>query len=820
MKHRLLRLSLSLLALLFFVMSTAQECYEPFLKEGIKSFEALDFEAAITQFKAAKICDDIPANNEIDNWISKAQSGFIDVIKKEKTTARVAALSAKSLLALLANKEPNRAYLLAKYAYQLEDNNESRSALYQSVFQLDSDRKKLFYTKKIKLDFNSFFQDYTNSEDKLFALPYFQSDLSIIDTAGNILGTYKNYSQYYDRRHFAPDNKSFITYSEYDEVICYKMPEKGITHPQLFSVKRQNTRPSIAQFFPYTKWGPILEYLVVGYNDGYIEVYDAKGKKLVEWKAHEEAVAYLALENIQGRILSAGTNKDLKLWSFETTTNNVQELFQTKFNGFTKGLRPQFVENGEHILFTKSLDSIVLIDNKGKILAAEKNEYLFDTGFRKASSYPDTYVALGRFLYQRYFETPLKSNYKLIKTFPPAERHIYFSPISSNTIVTDDLSDFYLRDNRNSDWEAVATFGKNGVDQIQDFSPEGKHVMTFNNAGDIKLWNLNLGITEERPFSGELLNIVKANGKNILIRLKETTLYFSDLEVGSMLDSLSLDNKKIVASHEMGNKLILHLVKGKRNTVLEIDCSKKQFKPLDLYSFDLDFEIELQAMTDNLIAVYTKDANSFKNNLIVFDYQEKKQFKLNEDLLLISALSISPDGNHLMLGDFDGKISHFKIDRLQREVKMLNKWKSHDEPVNFIKISDDGQIYSCVLGRSGQTMKIWNFDAEQIGAIDFQEEINNLIWSSKGAYFFGLKGTNAISVWDSEGVFLTDLNLDFFTDCSFLISPDDKYLLSKKEFEDHIKIWPISPDLIIQKMDKFSIPDLSIQDKKRLGIAN
>lgn len=72
---------------LYCQVSFAQDCYQVFFDEGRRAFEALDFEKAINQFNAAKICDDIPDNNEVDEWILKTQSGYIDAIRAARDEA-------------------------------------------------------------------------------------------------------------------------------------------------------------------------------------------------------------------------------------------------------------------------------------------------------------------------------------------------------------------------------------------------------------------------------------------------------------------------------------------------------------------------------------------------------------------------------------------------------------------------------------------------------------------------------------------------------------------------------------------------------------
>lgn len=56
----------------------AQNCYQTFLDEGIAAYNAFQFEAAIKKFEAAKVCVDRPNSTDADEWLAKAQNGYID----------------------------------------------------------------------------------------------------------------------------------------------------------------------------------------------------------------------------------------------------------------------------------------------------------------------------------------------------------------------------------------------------------------------------------------------------------------------------------------------------------------------------------------------------------------------------------------------------------------------------------------------------------------------------------------------------------------------------------------------------------------------
>ena len=136
-----------LILVMFFRPGQAQDCYLPFLNEGISAYNILDFEKAINQFKAAKICDDAPVGNDIDEWINKAQNGYIDAITKARNEAETALSKSNALyLANLSQQALETgdlilAFRLMERAFQEEQNPVTQELIlnfqqtYGSVFK-------------------------------------------------------------------------------------------------------------------------------------------------------------------------------------------------------------------------------------------------------------------------------------------------------------------------------------------------------------------------------------------------------------------------------------------------------------------------------------------------------------------------------------------------------------------------------------------------------------------------------------------------------------------------------------------------------------
>lgn len=81
MKQAIPALKLPILVLLLLAVTSslsAQDCYQTFFEEGKNAFEAFQFEKAIKKFEAAIVCSDRPASSDAEEWLAKAQNGYID----------------------------------------------------------------------------------------------------------------------------------------------------------------------------------------------------------------------------------------------------------------------------------------------------------------------------------------------------------------------------------------------------------------------------------------------------------------------------------------------------------------------------------------------------------------------------------------------------------------------------------------------------------------------------------------------------------------------------------------------------------------------
>ena len=121
---------------------SAQDCYQNFMQKGKTAFEAFQFEKAIKNFEAAKVCSDRPDSSEAEEWIAKAQNGYID---------RLQLIASKYLTAeaesAFDDKEYRIAFRLCQEALKYKKDNEDALALQDGMLPYLAD-----YQYELKID--------------------------------------------------------------------------------------------------------------------------------------------------------------------------------------------------------------------------------------------------------------------------------------------------------------------------------------------------------------------------------------------------------------------------------------------------------------------------------------------------------------------------------------------------------------------------------------------------------------------------------------------------------------------------------------------
>ncbi len=230
MKQAYLVLKLPIFVLLLFVGTTtlsAQNCYQTFLQDGIQAFNSFQFETAIKKFEAAKVCDDKPGSAEADEWLTKAQNGYID---------RLQLIASRFLTSegqrAFQKKDHRSAFRLFQEALKYKSDNEQAKKLREQILFYLADYQynikidpRFYHAKQVSLESNRFLValniNETNDSTKLKLV---EPDSRMVKISFDIAGSISNYQ-------FSGDGK-WLVVQFYD-------PQKQQVNLSLWDVESQ-----------------------------------------------------------------------------------------------------------------------------------------------------------------------------------------------------------------------------------------------------------------------------------------------------------------------------------------------------------------------------------------------------------------------------------------------------------------------------------------------------------------------------------------------------------------------------------------------------
>jgi len=188
----------------------------------------------------------------------------------------------------------------------------------------------------------------------------------------------------------------------------------------------------------------------------------------------------------------------------------------------------------------------------------------------------------------------------------------------------------------------------------------------------------------------------------------------------------------------------------------------------------------------------------------------------------LKALDSSPDGKYIATGDREGRIKIWNT----KTWKCVNSFKAHNQSVNFLSFSSNGEIlasagdniinlwksenWEYITTFTGHTspvntlsfspdgkflasgdeegmIKIWNTGAGAgVKEIKAPSSVKSIKYSLDGKYLFAITLDSFIILWDIDTdnlIKISPEHSDFIT--SLNLSPDGKYIISGSKVHDY-----------------------------------
>ncbi|MFT5384751.1 MAG: WD40 repeat protein [Saprospiraceae bacterium] len=806
MKQKILQLGFTLLCMLVYTASFSQDCYSSFLQDGITAYKLLDFEKAINQFKAAKICDDLPTENEVDEWISKAQSGYIEAIKKARKDAEDAlvraqslALTAKSILELQKNNDATKAFRYGQYALSLDDNVESRAAFYESFYQLESKDRKNFYIRDIKVTEKIReqirFVDFIDHGQTVIVETNSGDPAKLYDFDGNQFDVLPSDFFYFNN----------VAYNEKNGLLVTSAP---MSTPTVMAYHLKNGKRSKEPLFYYECPESQISALDISYNgdkiavclnNGAVHILNAKGKLLYLLKKENTGVKYLAFSPDDHLVLAYGRLiKVVKLGA-----SGYEVLLEKEERGFYEP-RVALSPNNEYLLIDGTRKSRI-IGIAGDSIADRRNMIYHDEIGNFSTD--NIFASIGNRIIN------LK-NKEYAQNFPQEVWMMKFSPGRNFLAAIKTGKTGHLWRAGGYQYYDFGTLGGHTSSMTKlNFSPDSTHIITASTDQTFKIWNPKLKAAVEVPvdtarlkqalvIDGELA-IVLARGNELIVKKAN----------GENRNYYKLPVDKILAISDNG-KYLFALGSGDSREIwnLDIDTGKINFEVGISGGDGADFA----DFSNDDQALFFKDSRSGYFTQ-VWDFKNGKTRNLSGSNSPVLALKWSPDNTRVAAINSEGYLLVWNVSKGLDQVTLENSWVPHpDFGCNNLSFSNDGQnIITC--GKD-KVATLWDISGNLLAHLKgHNESITDGDFSPDGKYIVTSAKDYTAKVWAKDGSLLATLEHGFVNIEKVRFSDDGRYIVTN--YGDYgIKIWPFDPQLIVEYLESFGIPDLTVKDKQKYGI--
>jgi COMPASS component SWD3 len=166
-------------------------------------------------------------------------------------------------------------------------------------------------------------------------------------------------------------------------------------------------------------------------------------------------------------------------------------------------------------------------------------------------------------------------------------------------------------------------------------------------------------------------------------------------------------------------------------------------------------------------------------------HESDKIFQTKSNSYIHHSLTITPNGQYLLLGSSHGQIDTCNLSN--QKLKFL--LKAHSQPIFSLAISPDGQILAS--GSGDYTIKLWDWKRQTLLHTLQGHEfwISCLCISPDGKTLFSGSGDSTIKIWNCRsGKLIRTLQGNLYGVNALAISPDGKTLFSCSG-DSTIKIW-------------------------------
>lgn len=306
------------------------DCYTRFYNEGIKLYNESKFDEAIAQFKAAKVCDHLPENNDIDEWMTKTLEGAKktrEATEQENERAEKDLINAKETLIKAKQQEHlSEAQKMALNSAQKTNDTMTRVSMALQSFLINKENGG------------------TNNDPVIYDA--LRKAFLLLNRTGNLMTlTAKQPRALYEKN-------NVIYYADIEGLVQgWDMDRSDVSFSKAIKFKS----PVRSMFFT-----PDGIRLIVGCENNAINVVDLANGEKTELTGHHGEIRTIAFNNKGNQFATAGKDSTIILWNIET-------------GGISKTKTIRAVSAIKALVYLTSGDTLISAHEDGKVIAWNLN---------------------------------------------------------------------------------------------------------------------------------------------------------------------------------------------------------------------------------------------------------------------------------------------------------------------------------------------------------------------------------------------------------------------------------------------------------------
>jgi WD40 repeat protein/tetratricopeptide (TPR) repeat protein len=521
----------------------------------------------------------------------------------------------------------------------------------------------------------------------------------------------------------------------------------------------------------YVTFSPDSQTVASASEDKTIKLWKLDGTLIRTIPAHEDAVKWLSFSSDGKQIASASQDKTVKIFDFD---GNLITTLKGHNSPVSSVL---FSSDGERIVSADLDGRLILWNRQGNLITTLKahNQTIWSIAFSPdsqtiASASADQTVKLW------------SREGQLLKTLDEHKRAVFsvsYSP-DGQSIASADTNGNIIFWSQTGIQKTILRGHRNAVNQVS-FTPDSQMLISASKDSTVRLWNLNSIPQVFQPseavynmiFSpdGQLLASVSDQKQVILWKAhrsaKQQLPYalskqFSFKDHSDVVNNISFSpDGKLIASASQDKTVKLWNLEGKVIKNLPHNA------PVWTVKFSPDGQLIATASEDQTVQLWTRDGKLLHS------------LKGHQDS--INDLSFSPDSQFMASASDDNTIRLWKIDGTL--VNIFSENGSRFTSVSFNPSSSKNNLL--VAATHTGLIKLWtgeNRNWQELDWVDLYEKhqlsIYDINFSSNGEIITSASEDQTVKLWDSNGIFITTLQIGSATMLSASFSPDGQTLVA------------------------------------------